>query len=192
MITVLFLPTDTPARPMQEAVMEHIAKKYGQNADAVKKSLAAYEALARLYDDFCRQRGKPCTSLPSVTYTEEGRPFFSDCSLSFSLSHTEGMAAAVLSDGGRVGIDIERARPDKETLHRRLFEKKFFEEERRLWGADTFEDAFLKIWTTKEAVAKATDQPILSVNTAKLPRGLALWQGKALSGATFSLAAERA
>ena len=46
--------------------------------------------------------------MPQIEKTELSRPYFSDKSVDFNLSHNENMVALVISDEGRVGIDVEK------------------------------------------------------------------------------------
>ena len=46
--------------------------------------------------------------LPEILRDEYGRPYFPDSKFDFNLSHDGEMAALVISDEGRVGIDIAR------------------------------------------------------------------------------------
>lgn len=183
MVTVLWLPSDTAARPLQKNVENHIAQKYGKGKNG-QASFAAYEALARLYDDYNRLMHRPQSILPSIAYTDEGRPYFSDCPLDFSLTHTEGVSMAVLTDQGAVGIDAERADIKRlksmESLARRHFfyeENTFiFHRQKNLSNEERIQ-RFLLLWTRKEAVFKATGLPLLQVNGFRLPPFLQMTYG---------------
>lgn len=58
--------------------------------------------------------------VPNLERDENGRPFFSDSEIDFNLSHDAEMASLVISDRGRVGIDIQRR---SRTVSERLLEK---------------------------------------------------------------------
>jgi len=47
------------------------------------------------------------TPIEEIKRDENGRPFFPGAEIDFNLSHDEGMAALVISDEGRVGIDVQ-------------------------------------------------------------------------------------
>ncbi len=183
MVTVLWLPSDTVARPFQKNVEDHIVGKYGKGKNG-QASFAAYEALARLYDDYNRLMHRPQSVLPRIAYTDEGRPYFSDCPLHFSLTHTDGVSMAVLTDQGTVGIDVERADIKRlksmESLARRRFfceENTFiFHRQKNLSNEDVIK-RFLLLWTRKEAVFKATGVPLLRVNGFRLPPYLQMTYG---------------
>lgn len=92
----------------------------------------------------------------TVVRTESGKPYFQDRNLPFfSLAHTDGLALAVLGDqkSGRVGIDAEPIRPYMQKS--RIAERFFDAEEQRLFReSGESDEAFFKIWTTKEAIGK--------------------------------------
>jgi 4'-phosphopantetheinyl transferase len=72
-----------------------------------------------------------------------------------SLSHTRGWAACAASEIGPLGIDIERQRPDRD--HAGIAAAAFGPREQ----ARTLKSgiaAFYRIWTLREAIAKATGQ----------------------------------
>jgi 4'-phosphopantetheinyl transferase len=78
-----------------------------------------------------------------------------DVHLAFNASRSHGLSVVAVS-GGRVGIDVERARPIEDAL--RLARSQFSPRERTLLDSlpeAQRDDAFLAIWTRKEAVVKA-------------------------------------
>jgi 4'-phosphopantetheinyl transferase len=92
-----------------------------------------------------------------IANRERGKPFLPDYPrLGFNLSHSVDHAAVVLTDGLRVGVDIEDA------SHLRRFEDlagRFFAPEEQAWlragPVDRWGDRFYRIWTNKEAYVKA-------------------------------------
>jgi len=71
---------------------------------------------------------------------------------SVSLAHSAGLVACAMSDSGNIGIDIEVHRPTRNFIG--IAAAAFGSEERRqveMGGAA----AFYRIWTLKEAIAKA-------------------------------------
>lgn len=81
---------------------------------------------------------------PEPGLSPRGKPFFPACpTLHFSLSHTDGAAAAGISSA-EVGIDIERLRQIPPSLLGR-------------YGADSSR-AFLDSWVRREALAKRQDR----------------------------------
>ncbi len=166
MTDILILPVNTGIRRLPEEVLVHIEQKHGKNA---AESLVAYEALSQLSLAF--HLSKSNRRLPYVEYNANGKPFFPDYpSVSFSLSHTDGMAAAVMSDHEDVGIDIEKIDLQKLHSYRKIAESRFFaEEQKKLMGCQHSEleeiKLFLSMWTLKEAAAKVLQLSPISVNT---------------------------
>jgi 4'-phosphopantetheinyl transferase len=75
----------------------------------------------------------------------------------FSVSHTDGLSAIALSDGRRIGIDVERDRaiPDRHRIAADVFGTDLACELSCL--ADAAQDlVFLRLWTAVEAFVKAT------------------------------------
>lgn len=98
-----------------------------------------------------RLEGKP---LNAFRYTEHG-PALDASSLTVSFSHSEPFAVCALCEGGRVGVDVERLdrRPHRAE---RIAEQLFSAGERAaLDVADKGSEAFLRVWTRKEALGKA-------------------------------------
>jgi 4'-phosphopantetheinyl transferase len=76
--------------------------------------------------------------------------------VSFSISHSDGLATVAVASDRLVGVDIERIRPIQETLelaHRLLSRREY---EHLLSVTESARsDAFLRLWTRKEAYVKA-------------------------------------
>lgn len=98
----------------------------------------------------------------SLGATEEGRPFIEGASdLDFSLSHADDAAVVAIARGRRVGVDIEKHRPDME--HASLAERFFTPEEVaaiRAAGSERVAETFFDCWTRKEAIVKAVGRGI--------------------------------
>ena len=73
-------------------------------------------------------------------------------SIDFNISHSGGLVVCAVSTGGRIGVDTERVK----TLDMSAFQDYFSEKERQ-WMQKTAspEQAFFRLWTRKEALAKA-------------------------------------
>ena len=76
-----------------------------------------------------------------IAFNENGKPYFLDNPLHFSISHSENTVIAAISEKN-IGADIEKVRE----IPRGVAERFFTERER---GCDFFE-----IWTKKEAFGK--------------------------------------
>ena len=90
----------------------------------------------------------------------QGKPFLATQAnkdrLQFNLSHCIDTALIAVTSSGQVGIDVESIQPIPEL--ERIVEQYFNSEERRFIGpteCDEAVSAFLRIWTRREAAAKA-------------------------------------
>jgi 4'-phosphopantetheinyl transferase len=90
-------------------------------------------------DRTCPTCGKP-----------HGRPRLPGGGLHLSVTHSGACAAVAVTQAGPVGVDVEALRAFD---HERLLEEVLAPQEH---AAVTGTEAFLKIWTRKEAVLKAT------------------------------------
>jgi 4'-phosphopantetheinyl transferase len=89
---------------------------------------------------------------------ERGRPHLDgDAKLDFNISHTAGVALIGLTTSGRIGVDVERV---ERNVSADGLAKKFLTANERATFAGLDEDArrrrFLRYWTCKEAMSKAT------------------------------------
>lgn len=84
----------------------------------------------------------------------EGKPRLAGAgAVCFNLSHSGIYAAAAVSRGREVGIDVEKIRPDASG---RDIAARFFSGEEQVWlDATPGVEAFFRLWTAKEAVLKA-------------------------------------
>jgi phosphopantetheinyl transferase len=78
---------------------------------------------------------------------------------SVSLSHTKGLIAVAVALRGSIGVDVERHRPRDFTA---LAEHAFGPAERREVAGGGLQ-AFYRIWTLREAIAKATGDGLAQV-----------------------------
>ena len=86
-----------------------------------------------------------------------GKPELQDVDgLAFSTSHAAGLAAVAVATHANVGIDVERLRPMPDALDiaRRFFTGSEVDHLRAVPAARR-SDAFLRLWTRKEAYVKA-------------------------------------
>lgn len=86
---------------------------------------------------------------------ENGKPYFKNSEIAFSLSHSGNISVAAIFDNecGNIGIDVEKItnRPDISRLAKRFFT---FNELDQLKRSAFSPDCFFDIWTKKEAQAK--------------------------------------
>ena len=138
--------------------------RHGAVREGARESLAALLLLDRV--------------LPAgdLIYSSTGKPLLRGGEASFSLSHTKGrvFCAALDAKGGEpltVGIDAEllagRAPSRCASLSRRWFTQR---EQERLSAAGNTEQEFLRIWTAKEALVKATGEGLAGLAAADTAR----------------------
>lgn len=90
-------------------------------------------------------------TLPEIQYTEQGKPYFPDSGLHFSISHTKNHAFCCISHKN-IGIDAEE-RDRKIDL--RLAEKYLSPAEMQHFAAATDkQECLLRLWVLKEAYGK--------------------------------------
>lgn len=98
-----------------------------------------------------------------IGYQSSGRPFFPDCNLQLSISHTYGYAAVLFSEDYETGIDIE------------AFSDRIVRLKERLIGpsekADTTYEMLLH-WSAKETVFKILDEDGIDFRTDMTIEGL--------------------
>jgi phosphopantetheinyl transferase len=119
-----------------------------KNSSSVNESLFA---LVLLYELLTRLPAPPETASLRLMRTDDGKPYFKDSYLHFSISHSHGYAVCALSDEDEVGVDAEASDvlPEKA---KKIADRYFGDGEKALVNATT--DAFKKIWCEKEARAK--------------------------------------
>ncbi len=89
--------------------------------------------------------------LKQLHYNDHRRPIIG-ATFDFNISHSGNLVACALSQHTKIGLDIEKIKPYRDShLHA------FFNEEERLLIADAKDslDTFYDLWTRKEAVLKA-------------------------------------
>lgn len=138
-------------RPMRQAESEALLallpqerrnRLHGHTLEKQPEVLCAYGLLLALLRKRCGWQG-----FPAVARNAEDKPFFPAYpGVCFSISHTEGAAAAAVAETS-IGVDIQRI----QTPPRRLA---------RLTGTDD-PDAFFRSWVRLEACAKRTGTGIL-------------------------------
>ena len=114
---------------------------------------------------------------------ESGRPYalLNDraCRFDFNLTHTEHTVGCVLWTGeGRVGIDMESA-PDVLRINKICNRYFSAAEQKMVYGSPDSANAFLRIWTAKEAIAKQNGHgnPLV-FDASAVPNGYRLVYGR--------------
>lgn len=90
-------------------------------------------------------------NLNTIQYSEKGKPFFDD-KVAFSVAYTDSCSVLVFSKAIKVGVDIEKRKPINVLDYKDCFTPKEWE---TILSTKDKELQFYKLWTRKEAVAKA-------------------------------------
>lgn len=108
---------------------------------------------------------------------DHGKPFATDLSVEFNISHSGNMVACAVADAP-IGIDIEQIRPVRLSTAKRIFTP---EELRSLFGyaptAADFEKIpddgmllrFFELWTAKEAYGKCVGTGLIDCKDTSAP-----------------------
>ena len=112
----------------------------GRDGHAVGRAL-----LAKLYAQATGEE------LPPIAVTENGKPYFPDGQWYFSISHTKNFVFCALSRHN-IGLDAEEK---GRAVSPAMLEKFTSDGEKSRLGDDP-QDAFLRLWVQKEALAKLT------------------------------------
>jgi len=110
-------------------------------AESRKKQWLAYRLLIRNLlkpDDF------------PVEYDQSGKPFLAGSDFHISVTHTEDLAAVIISHHARVGIDIEKIKPRIEKVR----DKFLSQEESASVGKERELEQLTIAWCAKEALYK--------------------------------------
>ncbi len=128
-----------------------------------EESTVAYNLLLRVL-----RGGFGITEKPDFVIGKHGKPHLlfaddggdegcSDRGLHFSISHCSAGVACIVSDEGRVGIDIERLGRYKKTLADYCMSPREVEQ---IASSASPDDEFTALWTRKEALLKLTGEGI--------------------------------
>ncbi len=119
------------------------------------QSLAALLLLCRMH---------PCGTL---AYDADGRPHFLEGDADFSITHTRGACFCALSDSAaRIGLDAEHLSRGGEVNTRALAARFLTERERARVEKSAGDEAFLRIWTRKEAMVKRSGEGLRGLRAA--------------------------
>ena len=133
------------------------------NGRRKKQFLVCRSILASLLNQYCQ-----IAILPTMVIGDNNRPCFLDRNLpDFNISHSQDWVAVAISLDGRVGLDIEVARPRKNYLD---VAKSFFADAEYQWmmqQADTL-TAFWQLWTLKESALKLYAKGVWQIKSVKV------------------------
>jgi 4'-phosphopantetheinyl transferase len=85
-----------------------------------------------------------------VEYDVSGKPYLAGSDFHISVTHTDDLAAVIISRHARVGIDIEKIRPRIQKVRERFLHP----EEESLIGKETELEQLTLAWCAKEALYK--------------------------------------
>ena len=133
------------------------------NGRRKKQFLVCRSILASLLNQYCQ-----IAILPTMVIGDNNRPCFLDRNLpDFNISHSQDWVAVAISLDGRVGLDIEVARPRKNYLD---VAKSFFADAEYQWmmqQTDTL-TAFWQLWTLKESALKLYAKGVWQIKSVKV------------------------
>jgi len=129
------------------------AARRARLAKRAAESQRALELVAlRLLELGMEASGHGAFRVADVEYPEangiSGKPLWAGAGVDFSISHANSMAMVAIAQDGRVGVDVELARPIEVRIVRRLLR------EDAAIGAELGEHNALQRWTQIEAILK--------------------------------------
>jgi 4'-phosphopantetheinyl transferase len=128
-----------------------------------KQFLVCRSILAHLLKQYC-----DIPMLPVIKVEDNGRPSFLEPRLpDFNISHSQDWVAVAISLVGKVGLDIEVARPRKNYLK---VAKNFFADDEYQWMTkqdDTLR-AFWQLWTLKESALKLYAKGVWQIKSVNI------------------------
>jgi phosphopantetheinyl transferase len=153
--------------------------------EAIKTIMHPLKRTQHLAARLLLQELLPKSDLNSIQYAANGKPYFVNESVHFSISHCNGYAACVISEEGPVGIDIE-------LIHERI--KKVaskFLHIAELENINTLEqEAQLKemsfVWAAKEAMYKMNEKLGIDFSADLRVEGLTNSTNGIMSGSILS------
>lgn len=145
--------------PASSSYIEAVTSK--TNEKSKQQSVAGLRALLFLLD----RRGKDMTELV-LERAPNGKPFFKSSDMEFGISHSGELAVCALSERP-VGIDVEELREIRNVngLAARFLSKA---EQYYVTHSANMSEAFLEVWTKKEAYLKFKGTGISGINLAEI------------------------
>lgn len=123
--------------------------------------------------------GKPFSE-SDIVKSANGKPYLSDNSLYFSISHCDGLAVCVLAQAP-VGVDCESIRHTSKAVMKRCYSES---EAQYVVASPDSNNVFSRLWTLKESYVKMTGEGIagdLKTKCFDISNGRVLFE----SGAVF-------
>jgi phosphopantetheinyl transferase len=155
---------------------------------ASKNSMHPVKRTQHLAARLLLQELLPEVDLNSIEYAANGKPYFVNESVHFSVSHCNGYAACVISEEGPVGIDIELIQDRIKKVAPKFLHHSELEKINTL-----NEEAQLKemsfVWAAKEAMYKMNEKLGIDFSEHLRVEGLANNTNGMMSGSILSEAA---
>ncbi len=149
------LQSELPTQWLAAWIATH---KIGKNQKNALLSLSALSLLHRV------------GAVGTLTYDENGRPFFEEHTCDFSITHTQNhVFCAILNAEDktmRVGIDAEDLDRAELLDIPNMVARWLSNGERELYAASPTSETFLRIWTRKEAYVKYTGEGLRGLQKA--------------------------
>lgn len=100
----------------------------------------------------------------NIAMREKGKPFLVEKTIHFNLSHTKNLAILAVSKNTEIGVDIEQSKQSNSHLEiaKRFFHPEEYNYLKKINSEQLQQEAFFVLWTSKEAVLKATGEGISS------------------------------
>lgn len=124
-----------------ETLKNHISRYKKQ--DDLKRSALGYYLVAKAYKELTG------SIAPQILFTDNGKPYFKNDNIHFSISHSNDLSVCVLSDK-EIGVDTEKIK----AFNPKLIDRICLDEEKQYIGNSS--ERFFQIWTAKEAYSKLT------------------------------------
>ncbi len=122
-------------------------KRYRRWQDAQLSLLGRmllFEKVKEIWNQNCQDK--------EIQYTKYNKPYFTDNSIQFNISHSGNIVVCAMTNKSEIGIDVEFM-SDIEIDN---FKSQFTEKEsNRILLSNNRKDAFFEYWTQKEAVIKS-------------------------------------
>jgi phosphopantetheinyl transferase len=172
---------------IEEPLVFFESKLLGRVA-ASKNSMHPVKRTQHLAARLLLQELLPEVDLNSIEYAANGKPYFVNESVHFSVSHCNGFAACVISEEGPVGIDIELIQDRIKKVAPKFLHHSELEKINTL-----NEEAQLKemsfVWAAKEAMYKMNEKLGIDFSEHLRVEGLANNTNGMMSGSILSEAA---
>lgn len=111
---------------------------------------------------------RKATGRTECSLGKNGKPYFADSSLCFSLAHSGSYAVCAVADSD-VGVDIESVREGSERLAARFFAS---EEYRAVAESAQPDREFCRLWVLKESYIKATGSRLADMQSFSVIGGV--------------------